>query len=83
MPPLQTVRNNVNHASILGWSLANEPGGNRSEGGLIGPGLESYIRDASTAVREIDDTHPIAMDRQSRIDEPLTHRPSATSTSWA
>ena len=69
---LQTVRNNVNHASILSWSLANEPGGNRSEGGLIGPGLESYIRDASTAVREIDDTHPIAMDRQSRVGEPLT-----------
>jgi beta-glucuronidase len=69
---VQTVRNNMNHASILAWSLGNELGGNRSELGEIGSGLQSYIKDASTAVREVDDTHPIAIDRQSRVDEPLT-----------
>jgi beta-glucuronidase len=67
-----TVRNNVNHASILSWSLANEPAGNRSERGVIGPGLQRYIKDASTAVRELDDTHPIAIDRQSRVGEPYS-----------
>lgn len=68
---LRTVRNNLNHASILAWSLTNEPGGNRSELGEIGPGLQAYIKTASTAVREVDDTHPIAIDRQSRLFEPL------------
>jgi beta-glucuronidase len=67
-----TVRNNVNNPSILTWSLANEPAGNRSEGGMIGPGLTTYLRDASAAVRELDDTRFIAIDRQSRLGEPLT-----------
>jgi beta-galactosidase/beta-glucuronidase len=66
-----TVRNNVNHASIFSWSLANEPGGNRSELGVIGPDLVRYIREASAAVREIDDTRLVAIDRQSRVGEPL------------
>ena len=67
-----TVRNNVNNPSIFTWSLANEPGGSRSEGGVIGPGLATYIRDAAAAVRELDDTRFIAIDRQSRVGEPLT-----------
>ena len=44
---LLTVRNNMNHASILTWSLANEPAGNRSELGIFGSGLQCYIRDTS------------------------------------
>jgi beta-glucuronidase len=67
-----TVKNNVNNASIFTWSLANEPGGNRPELGVIGPGLETYIREASAAVRELDDTRFVAIDRQSRVDEPPT-----------
>jgi beta-glucuronidase len=67
-----TVRNNLNHPSIFTWSLANEPGGNRSELGLIGADLVRYIRDASAAVRELDDTRLVAIDRQSRVDEPVT-----------
>jgi beta-galactosidase/beta-glucuronidase len=67
-----TVKNNVNNPSIFTWSLANEPGGNRSELGAIGPGLQTYIREASTAVRELDDTRFVAIDRQSRVDEPPT-----------
>jgi beta-glucuronidase len=69
---LLTVRNNMNHASILTWSLANEPAGNRSELGIFGSGLQSYIRDTSDAIRELDDTHLLAIDRQSRVGEPLT-----------
>ena len=69
---LLTVRNNMNHASILTWSLANEPAGNRSELGIFSSPLQTYIRDASTAVREMDDTHLIGIDRQSRVGEPLT-----------
>jgi beta-glucuronidase len=69
---LLTVENNVNHPSIFTWSLANEPAGGRREGGLVGPGLSTYIRDASAAVRELDDTRFIAIDRQSRVGEPLT-----------
>jgi beta-galactosidase/beta-glucuronidase len=67
-----TVKNNVNNPSIFAWSLANEPGGNRAELGAIGPGLEAYIQEASTAVRELDDTRFVAIDRQSRVGEPVT-----------
>jgi hypothetical protein len=67
-----TVAGNVNHPSIFTWSLANEPGGNRSELGWIGPGLQTYIRKAAAAAREIDDTRLIAIDRQSRVLEPIT-----------
>jgi beta-glucuronidase len=69
---LLTVRNNLNHASILTWSLANEPAGNRPELGVLGPALQSYIQSTSEAVREMDDTHLVAIDRQSRVSEPLT-----------
>ena len=67
-----TVENNLNHASVFAWSLVNEPAGSRSELGRIGPGLERYLREASTAAREIDDTRLIAIDRQARYGEPLT-----------
>ena len=67
-----TVENNFNHPSVFAWSLVNEPAGSRSELGRIGPGLERYMREASTAAREIDDTRLIAIDRQARYGEPLT-----------
>ena len=66
-----TVANNVSHPSVLAWSLVNEPAGSRPELGEIGPGLQTYIREAATAARQIDDTRLIAIDRQSRIGEPL------------
>lgn len=68
-----TVENNVNHASVMTWSLANEPAGNRNELGVIGNGLAEYIKDASTEARSLDDTRLIAIDRQSRVGEPVTH----------
>jgi beta-glucuronidase len=67
-----TVRHNVNNPSIFTWSLANEPGGGRSEQGVIGAGLATYIREAAAAVRELDDTRFVAIDRQSRVGEPST-----------
>ena len=66
-----TVANNVSHPSVFAWSLVNEPASSRPELGQIGPGLQTYIREAAAAARQIDDTRLIAIDRQSRIGEPL------------
>jgi beta-glucuronidase len=67
-----TVKNNVNNPSILTWSLANEPAEAGPNLGTYAPAVVRYIRDASEAVRELDDTRLVAIDRQSRIGEPLT-----------
>lgn len=67
-----TVRNNINHPSIMTWSLANEPAGNRSELGVFGPGLARFIQDGAEAVHALDDTRFVAIDRQSREGEPVT-----------
>ncbi len=68
-----TVLKNVNHASIMTWALANEPAGNRSELGVIGGGLARFIKDGAAEVRSLDDTRLVAIDRQSRVGEPLSH----------
>jgi beta-glucuronidase len=67
-----TVRNNINHPSIMTWSLANEPAGNRSELGIVGQGLARFIKDAAAEVRSLDDTRFVSIDRQSRMGEPPT-----------
>ena len=67
-----TVRNNLNHPSVFTWSVVNEPASSRSELGAIGPGLDQYIRQAAAAARELDDTRFVAVDRHSRIGEPVT-----------
>ena len=69
-----TVRHNLNHPSIMTWSLANEPAGSRSEVGNFGVGLQRYIEDGATVVRELDDTRLVGIDRQSRFGEPATSR---------
>jgi beta-glucuronidase len=69
-----TVRNNLNNVSVMTWALANEPGGNRSELGQIGAGLERYLQEGSEAVRDLDDTRLVGIDRQSRFGEPATDR---------
>jgi hypothetical protein len=66
-----TVDNNINHPSVLSWSLANEPSEAGPNLGNYGPPLIGWIRDTSEAVRELDDTRLVAIDRQSRIGEPL------------
>jgi beta-glucuronidase len=67
-----TVRNNINHPSIMTWSLANEPAGNRSELGIFGQGLARFIKDGAAAVHELDDTRFVSIDRQARVGEPVT-----------
>jgi beta-glucuronidase len=67
-----TVRNNLNHPSILTWSLANEPSEAGPNLGDYSPSLVRYIRGASSAVRQLDDTRLVGLDRQSRIGEPPT-----------
>jgi beta-glucuronidase len=67
-----TVKNNINHPSILTWSLAVEPAAEEGSLGNYSPGMVSYVRDASQAIREMDDTRLVGLDRQSRIGEPLT-----------
>ena len=67
-----TVRNSINNPSILTWSLANEPSEAGPNLGTYGPSLVRYIRDASHAVRELDDTRLVSLDRQSRVGEPYT-----------
>jgi beta-glucuronidase len=66
------VETNVNHPSVLTWSLAVEPAAEEESLGAYAPGFVSYVRDASHAIREVDDTRLVGMDRQSRIGEPLT-----------
>ena len=66
------VKNNVNHPSILTWSLAVEPAAEETALGAYAPGFVNYVRDTSHAIREMDDTHLVGFDRQSRIGEPLT-----------
>jgi beta-glucuronidase len=64
-----TVRNNINHPSIMTWSLANEPAGNRSELGIFGQGLARFIEDGAEVVHELDDTRFVSIDRQARAGE--------------
>lgn len=67
-----TVENNLNHPSIFTWSLANEPAEAGSNLGTYSSSLVRHIRDTSRAVRLLDDTRLVGIDRQSRIGEPLT-----------
>jgi beta-glucuronidase len=67
-----TVDNNINHPSVLTWSLVNEPAEAGENLGTYGPALVRYVKDASAAVRGLDDTRLVGLDRQSRIGEPLT-----------
>ncbi|HET8821595.1 MAG TPA: glycoside hydrolase family 2 TIM barrel-domain containing protein [Thermoleophilaceae bacterium] len=67
-----TVKNNLNHPSVLTWSLANEPAEAGGNLGTYSPSVVSYIRGASRAVRQLDDTRLVGIDRQSRVGEPLT-----------
>ena len=67
-----TVHNNLNHPSVLTWSLANEPEEAGSNLGNYSAGLVRHIAETSRAVRLLDDTRLVGIDRQSRVGEPLT-----------
>jgi beta-glucuronidase len=67
-----TVRNNLNHPSVMTWALVNEPAENGNEFGTFGAGLAGWLREAAAAARELDDTRLIGIDRHSRLGEPVT-----------
>jgi beta-glucuronidase len=67
-----TVRNNLNHPSVMTWALVNEPAEGGEEFGTFGAGTARWIGEASAAARELDDTRLIGIDRHSRLGEPVT-----------
>ena len=68
-----TVANNLNHPSVFAWSLVNEPAGSALRARRrSAAGSQTFIREGAAAARELDDTRLIAIDRQSRIGEPLS-----------
>lgn len=73
----QTVRNNVNNPSVFVWSIANELESQPSHRGQISPGQSAFIRAAAAAVRQIDSTRLVAIDRNVRLGEPLAAGPYA------
>jgi len=67
-----TVFRDRSHPSVLAWSIGNELASEKPRRGRIGPAFTRYVRDTTAAVRELDNTRLVALDRQSRIGEPLT-----------
>jgi beta-glucuronidase len=70
----QTVRHNTNNASVFVWSIANELESQAYHRGRISPGQGALIRAAADAVRRIDRTRLVAIDRNVRLGEPLDAR---------
>jgi beta-glucuronidase len=69
----RTVLHNANHASLFVWSIGNELAGSRGEAGHVGSGFARFVREAKREVKALDPTRPVAIDRQSRIGEPIFH----------
>jgi beta-glucuronidase len=57
------------HPSVIAWSLANELAYDESEQGRVGPGYSRFVLDGARAVREVDRSRLVAIDRHSRIGE--------------
>jgi hypothetical protein len=72
-----TVEANVNHPSILAWSIANELGSEPSELGVVGAGYSQFVNAAVDLIRRLDDTRLVAIDRHSRLGE-LPYYPALT-----
>jgi beta-glucuronidase len=60
------------HPSVLTWSIGNELAFHLSEGGRIGPGFQRYVLDAARAVRKLDAGRLVALDRHSRLGQPIS-----------
>jgi beta-galactosidase/beta-glucuronidase len=67
------VLHNANHACVFVWSIGNELAGSRGENGRVGSGFATFISQAKREVKQLDPTRPVAIDRQSRIGEPIFH----------
>jgi beta-glucuronidase len=65
----RTVAANVNHPSILAWSMANELGSEPSELGVVGSGYSAFVNETARMIRGMDDTRLVAIDRHSRLGE--------------
>jgi beta-galactosidase/beta-glucuronidase len=68
-----TVNEGVNHASIFTWSVANELSGENVDGSFYNetnPNYQTYINQAAAAVRKIDPTRWVGIDRQSVLGQP-------------
>jgi len=66
-----TVLRDRSHPSVFAWSIGNELASEKQLRGRIGGGFRRYVRDATGAIRELDKTRLVALDRQSRLGEPL------------
>jgi len=69
----ETVKENINHASVFVWSVANELGSDRAERGSIGPGHARFMSAAQRAVRRLDPANFVGIDRHNRRGEPQGH----------
>ena len=68
-----TVNAGVNHASIFTWSVANEISGEFANGAYFNetqPNYQVFIDQARTAIRRLDPTRWIGIDRQSVLGQP-------------
>jgi beta-glucuronidase len=59
------------HPSVLAWSLGNELAFQESEHGVVGPGFARYIASGAREIRKLDKTRLVALDRHSRLGEPI------------
>ena len=62
----ETVRNNVNHASVFVWSVANELRGDQGPN-ESSPLEAAYISQAAAAARAIDPERMVGIDRRSAL----------------
>ncbi len=70
-----TVNAGVNHASIFTWSVANEISGRKGPGDSIffnevEPSYQVFIGQAASAIRKLDPTRWVGIDRQSVLGQP-------------
>jgi hypothetical protein len=56
---------------VLAWSLGNELAFQEGERGIVGPGYSRFVIDGARAIRRLDRGRLVAIDRHSRLGEPI------------